>query len=230
MSETQDFTRDSWEELHAQARYLPRYPQDDVVRWALGGFTEQQRQESKALDLGCGGGRHAVFLAREGFQTKATDRSPAGVAETIRRAREEGLAIEGTTSELVDLPYENETFDAVLCYGVICYLDRPELEKTISEIHRILKPGGRTFLMTRSDQDFRAQYATRIESTTYLIKGSSADDYPAKGENGMLHSFLSESDVRTLFGDFAELELDRNTVSTGGGAYTNNDWLIYAVR
>ena len=230
MAEVGDATYETWEQLHAQARYLPRYPQDDVVRWVLGGFTKTQRQKKSALDLGCGGGRHTILMAREGFNTKAIDRSPVGIAETKRRAKEEGLDVECINSNLTNLPYDDKSFDAVLCYGVICYLEQEELQAAIGEIYRILKSGGQTFIMTRSNKDFRVNYSRHLGGTTYRIIGSTADDYPAKGENGMLHSFLGQSDVHDLFCNFQDLRLDRRSLSFCGGTYINDDWLILAKR
>ena len=230
MGKTEDFKRDKWEALHSQSRFLPRYPQDDVVRWILGSFTRAERLEKRILDLGCGGGRHAILMAQEGFITQATDRSPAGVVETQKRAKEAGLNIKCIESQITKLPYEDRFFDALLCYGVLCYLERRQLEITINEIHRILKPGGEAFIMTRSDRDFRINSSCHLENTTYRIEGDSSEDYPAKDEIGMVHSFLSREDVEALFSSFSELKLDRNTLSFRQGRYVNDDWLILAVR
>ena len=230
MGKTEVSTYDLWEALHLQSRFLPRYPQDDVVRWVLGSFTPTERLNKRILDLGCGGGRHAILMAQEGFTTQATDRSAAGVEETKKRAKEAGLNIECITSQTTNLPYEDKFFDALLCYGMLCYLERRQLEITISEIHRILKPGGEAFIMTRSDGDFRIKSSYHLESTTYRIEGDSSEDYPAKGEIGMIHSFLSKEDVDALFSSFSNLKLDRSTLSVKQGVYVNDDWLILAIR
>ena len=54
----------------------------------------------RALDVACGRGRNALWLAQQGFDTTALDRDPAAVAELKARARRDGLPL---TARAVDL-------------------------------------------------------------------------------------------------------------------------------
>ncbi|MFY7790998.1 MAG: class I SAM-dependent methyltransferase [Polynucleobacter sp.] len=48
-------------------------------------------------------------------------------------------------SSIEKLPYSNSSFDSVICYSVIMFTD---INKTLNEFNRVLKPGGKLFLMT----------------------------------------------------------------------------------
>lgn len=82
-----------------------------VARWA-----DRVRAGGRVLDLACGSGRHARYLAARGFTVEAVDRDPSALA---------GVA--GVTARCADLeggpwPYEGERFDGIV---VTNYLHRP---------------------------------------------------------------------------------------------------------
>jgi SAM-dependent methyltransferase len=82
----------------------------------------------RVLDLACGSGRHARFLASRGFRVEAVDRDEAAIASL------EGVA--GITTRLADLeggpwPYYNQVFDGIV---VTNYLFRPLLPNLISAL------------------------------------------------------------------------------------------------
>ncbi|NMG75130.1 methyltransferase domain-containing protein [Aromatoleum diolicum] len=84
------------------------------------------------LDYACGGGRHARWLARQGFAVEAVDRDTDALASLN--------GVPGITTRLADLedgpwPFEGRSFDAIV---VTNYLYRPRLDAML----RCLKPGG----------------------------------------------------------------------------------------
>ena len=91
----------------------------------------------RALDVACGRGRHALFLARAGLHVRALDRDPARIAALAATARDLGLPIEAEVRDLetpaVDLG--REAYDLVL---VVHYLHRPLFPALV----RALAPGG----------------------------------------------------------------------------------------
>lgn len=56
---------------------------------------------ASVLDLGCGQGRDALFIARLGHRVLGVDLSPTGVGQMLSEARREGLAVEGVVCDLV---------------------------------------------------------------------------------------------------------------------------------
>lgn len=88
----------------------------------------------RALDLACGAGRNAVWLARRGWDVVAID----GASEAIRLVHELEPSIDARVLDLESgnaLPFEDETFDLVTN---LYYLHRP----LFPELRRLVRPGG----------------------------------------------------------------------------------------
>lgn len=76
-------------------------------------FNNNEKVNVKVLDLGCGQGRDALFIARMGHRVVGVDTSPTGIEQLVADAETEGLSIEGIVADIVD--YEpSEQFDVVL--------------------------------------------------------------------------------------------------------------------
>lgn len=113
-------------------------PESDVRRWST-----TLQPEAKILDLGAGVGRHALVLAKSGFEVTAFDAAPDGLA-AIDAAAAGVTTVQG---RMDDLPFETAAFDHVLSWNVIYHGDETVLLDTIVHIRRVLRPGG-TFLLT----------------------------------------------------------------------------------
>lgn len=88
----------------------------------------------RALDLACGAGRNALWLAQHGWIVTAVD----GAAEAIRLVREHDAGIDARVLDLeidAPLPFEDGTFDLVV---ILYFLHRP----LFAEARRVLRPGG----------------------------------------------------------------------------------------
>lgn len=96
-------------------------------------------QSSKLLHAGCGSGQVDGNLHRHADIT-AIDISPSALG--IYR-RENPDAAEIRHASIFDLPFENATFDGAYNLGVVEHFDHEELKRAFSEIHRVLKPGGK---------------------------------------------------------------------------------------
>lgn len=94
------------------------------------------------LDAGCGPCAHSVRLARRGFNVQAIDFSESALlmAREYVASRNLDTAIKLSRESLLDLSFPASSFDYVLCWGVLMHI--PEEERAISELARILKPGG----------------------------------------------------------------------------------------
>jgi SAM-dependent methyltransferase len=96
----------------------------------------------RALDLGCGVGRHALLFARLGFEVSAVDLAEAGLAEVRRNAGAEGLEIDARVAPMTELPFADGEFDYVLSFNVLYHGDPEIVRAAIAEIRRVLRRGG----------------------------------------------------------------------------------------
>ncbi len=101
-------------------------------------------QGAKVLDLGAGGGRHALRASELGYQSFALDRSPDGLVSMNQWIDQIGSATSIEVSSVVGdasaLPFPDDTFDAVVCSEVLEHVLLPK--DVVSEIYRVLKSGG----------------------------------------------------------------------------------------
>ena len=102
--------------------------------------------QSRVLDSASGAGGAALELARRGHKVTAIDASAAMVARTEERAQANGLAIEALAMDGQDLAFPDASFDAAISVlGVILF---PDAVCGLSELRRVVRPGGRIALVT----------------------------------------------------------------------------------
>lgn len=127
-----------WATVEGRADWIAAEP--DVMDTA--GELAARHGNLRALDLGCGVGRHALLFARLGFDVSAVDLAEAGLAEVRKSAEAEGLTIDARTAPMTALPFADGEFDYVLSFNVL-YHGAPDVVRTaIAEIRRVLRPGG----------------------------------------------------------------------------------------
>jgi len=96
------------------------------------------------LDVGCGTGTLAILLkrARPDARVAGLDGDPEVLARTRRKAEAAGADIRLDRGMSYELPYPDMSFDRVVASLFFHHLDRNGKQRTLREIHRVLKPGG----------------------------------------------------------------------------------------
>ncbi|WP_103510738.1 class I SAM-dependent methyltransferase [Streptomyces sp. SM13] len=92
---------------------------------------------SRVLDVGCGSGTVSAEAVARGASVDAADAEP-GMAEATRRA---APTADVRVAHLPELPYEEDTFDAVVGNFVLNHVGRPR--EALAELRRVTRPGGR---------------------------------------------------------------------------------------
>ncbi len=87
----------------------------------------------RVLNLGCGTGRFMDYTS-DGLDFSS---------EMMEVAREKFPEKEYCLSDADTTPYENDTFDEIICFHVIMHLTKEKTEDIFREVNRILKPGGK---------------------------------------------------------------------------------------
>jgi tellurite methyltransferase len=220
--------RIGWEPIWSGDRIPDRYaslaaPNDTVVDWAnslpTGAFV---------FDLGCGVGRHVIYLGGRRFHMAGADVSPTGVQRTVAACAERGFGFDGRVCDMTVLPWPDATFDAVLCTSTIHHALRANIQQAIDEVWRLLNPGG-LFLVDfpctdRADYTYlRAEVAAghvlEVEPNTFVDERPDSED-----PDGFLpHHYSDEADIRDLLRRFT---VERLWPEPGAGSH--GKWVAWA--
>lgn len=113
------------------------------------------RPDWQALDIGAGAGHTAFALAPHVSEVIATDLTPAMLAQGEKLQARNGLTnVSFRVADAHDLPFADASFDLVTCRRAAHHFAR--IERSIAEMARVLKPGGRIVIDDRSlpEDDF----------------------------------------------------------------------------
>jgi ubiquinone/menaquinone biosynthesis C-methylase UbiE len=96
----------------------------------------------RALDLGCGEGRHTILLAHRGYDVTALDYEPLALRKAKEHARKAGVSARFVEGNALDLHFPAASFDLVLDYGCFHHVVTRDWPLYQRQIARVLKPGG----------------------------------------------------------------------------------------
>ncbi len=135
------FQNPEYMELTRMSLILPEY-EPLVRRWC------GVRDGAAVLDVGCGTGFFTRLLARETHQASFTgiDREDLFIEYARAQAAKEGLEIRFIEGDALDLPFPDAVFDVVTSHTFLTSIVDPV--KAISEMKRVVKPGGRIASVT----------------------------------------------------------------------------------
>jgi SAM-dependent methyltransferase len=105
------------------------------------------------LDLGCGTGRHAIELARRGYEVVGFDLSLAMLARAGDEAQEREAKLTFVQGDMREMTFE-EQFDGVYCWNTTFgYFEEDKNAAVVDRVHRSLRAGG-LFLLDVANRDF----------------------------------------------------------------------------
>jgi ubiquinone/menaquinone biosynthesis C-methylase UbiE len=132
-----------WDTAYYSGDYLRhwdyKYPSQELI--AALATLGSPAKNSVALDVGCGAGREAVFLAQCGFRVFGIDFSRQALKIAKSRAKEAGVSVHWRCSTVLKLPLVAASVDFVNdrgCFHVIAENDQP---KFVRELARVMKSG-----------------------------------------------------------------------------------------
>lgn len=120
-----------WNERYSRGEHATLEPSHLLVRFI------DTFQPGRALDLACGAGRHAIFLAERGWDVTAVDASHVGIDLTKKRAHERNLSLTARVADLErgQFKIEPEAYDLICDFY---YLQRD----LFPQIRAGVRPGG----------------------------------------------------------------------------------------
>ena len=132
--------------------YDRKYDNKDEThpRGVVSYFVDTYMTQSKnCLDLGSGAGRHSKYIAEKGIDVTAIDLSEVGVEKT-RMALKDFPNSRVLVGDIHNLPFEDNSFDSLVCNRVLDYNDDTGLEVAFTEIERVVKSNSIVLITVRS--------------------------------------------------------------------------------
>lgn len=118
-------------------------------------LAEREIAPGRALELGCGTGTNAIFLARRGFDVTAFDLSQIAIERAKQRAAEEGVSVHFLASDVADLPDLGPAFPFVFDRGVYHVLRQEKLDLLLDVLRRVTAPGSLWLTLAGNANDDR---------------------------------------------------------------------------
>ena len=118
----------------------------------IGFLNKLTRRNDSVLEVGCGGGLLAIEMAQRGHQVLAIDVSERILEQARRRAR----GVSGLTfaiSQGIEISAADESFDFAFSVEVLEHLHAEDVALHLREVHRVLNPGGRYWILTPNRLD-----------------------------------------------------------------------------
>lgn len=136
---------------YSEREYLTKEYFDEIEKhryfthpWILDTINSLDLQGKKVLEIGCGMGTDHLAMARKGGIMHTVDLTPRNLEITRERFKQYGYRTQLALGDAEFLPYPTNSMDFVYSFGVIHH--SPDTDKIISEIHRVLKPGGKCYV------------------------------------------------------------------------------------
>lgn len=157
-----------WEQRWADAReradwLVPERPLVEAVPFL------RARGVRDVIDIGCGIGRHAAYLAEQGFAVTGIDLSPAGLDAARDTAAQAGVSIALEHGRFTELPFPAESFDLALAWNVIYHGDGDVVCQALEEVRRVLRPGGFLLGTMISKRHERYGHGREIRPDTFIV-------------------------------------------------------------
>lgn len=135
---------------HWENRYRERPP------WDTGRVSaELQRRlaqfpipRGRAIELGCGTGTNAVWLAEQGYDVAAIDISPTAIAVAEAKAKQAGVAVRFVTADVTELPDLGPPFPFFFDRGCYHAVRRASAAAFLRELDRVTAPGAWGIVLT----------------------------------------------------------------------------------
>lgn len=121
-------------------------------------FPFEKYKGKKVLEIGCGLGCMLMNWAKNSSDCTGVDLNPTSIEQTKKRFELHDLQADIRLEDANHLPFEDNSFDYVYSWGVLHH--SPNLELSIKELFRVLKPGGGFGIMLYNRKSFYQWYMT----------------------------------------------------------------------
>ena len=142
-----------------------RYQQDQRPSWDTGRpsshlkrwVEDKTLQPGRVVELGCGTGVNAVYLAEQGFQVTAIDVAPTALQLAQERATAAGVKVNWIQADVL-APPPLEAFDLIFDRGCYHGVRRPDPSRYVEVVKKLCRPGGRVLILAGNANEAGQHY------------------------------------------------------------------------
>lgn len=164
-------------------------------------------ERGRALDLGAGEGRNALYLAQQGFDVTAIDIAPTAIQKCLDRARLHNVPVRAEARNLLDVEIAPDSLALVVSAMALQFVKPSESVRVIERIKAGLRPGGMVYLTVFSTDDpayaRMSQSQPEVEPRTYFNErmGSYVHFFEKDELLGAFEGFVLYHFAQTVFRD-----------------------------
>jgi len=212
-----------WDQIFSSQEW-GKYPSEHIIQFIARNFykiNEENRKHIKILEVGCGTGANLWFIAREGFSAFGVDGSEVGIEKARKRMSNEGLDVSLNIADIIDLPFPDMFFDAVIDNECIYSNSYENSDIIMKEIFRTMKSDGMFYSRTFSD----SMYIGNTSAPNINLEYSNVSSGPLEGKGFVRLS--SRETIKSLYGKYFKiLSIDYSEYSVQNGANVVHEWNI----
>jgi 2-polyprenyl-3-methyl-5-hydroxy-6-metoxy-1,4-benzoquinol methylase len=170
----------AWEDEYGKSSWKGHYSLE---------LLDPSLKKGRLLDAGCGSGKYSLPLRMRGFDVLGMDVSFKALQMVRERSQARELDIDILAANVFQMPFKEDSFDIIWCYGVLQHLLLKERESAIKEFRRILRKEGILFLEVFGKDDMRYG-GFEVEPDTFSRK------------NGIVYHYFDNHEIEELLRDF----------------------------
>jgi len=149
---------DYWEKAYESDEHKHwefSYPSPELVALAA---AQVPRRNARVLDVGCGGGTDAIFMAQCGFKVTGVDISAVALRIAEKRAEEALVEVDWRRGNVLELPIDDESIDFVTDRGLFHLIEDHDRPRYAAELFRVLKNRGRALIRGASRESAQDRF------------------------------------------------------------------------
>jgi SAM-dependent methyltransferase len=168
--------------------------------YSLEFFDRYVTPPARILDAGCGVGRYTIPLVMREYDVMGVDISRFAITKLDNARLSRNMQMGLAAADVCHLPFRDNTFDAVVAFGVLQHLLEEERSAVLSEFGRVLVPGGTIIIEVLGREDMRMG-GREVEPSTFLRS------------TGSVYHYFDFDEIRDIFSNLEIIEIKENRIT-----------------
>ena len=193
LREPQHFWNNFYDDTCRKVPFFVNKPDENLVHY----FEKEMIFPSKVLELGCGAGRNAIYLAKKGCSVVGVDLSENALEWAKKRISEEDVNVELVCANIFDLDFQQESFDFIYDSGCFHHIAPHRRVSYIEIINRLLKQDG-YFALCSFEENGTYGGSALTDEEVYLKRSLEGGLGYTKSQLQEIFNFLEEIEIRKM--------------------------------